>query len=73
MASSKIPQTLYDGFALDGEQLSPKEFTKLCYSLGYFLTPNEVELAFVLIDGDGDGKISREGWCDCYSLPIVIS
>lgn len=37
-----------------------KEFTKLCYEMGYHLTPQQVGAAMLLLDKDSNGVISFE-------------
>ena len=43
----------------DGK-FSKDEFGKICYALGHFLSPAELDAAFLLIDADGSGFIEKD-------------
>lgn len=46
---------------LDGSGLlNAKEFSKVCYDMGLFLEPVEVEAAMHLVDTAKDGYVIRE-------------
>lgn len=69
--SPSVSQILYDRFAAGNAGfLNPDDFGKICYSLGSYLSPNEIAVAFALIDGDGDGQINREG--KAHSHPTLL-
>jgi Ca2+-binding EF-hand superfamily protein len=40
-------------------QIDKQEFQKICYELGHYLSDDELDLAFTLLDSDGSGKIDR--------------
>ncbi|KAJ3387384.1 Calmodulin [Entophlyctis sp. JEL0112] len=51
---------LYDSDA-DGS-ISPAEFRRLCYDMGYFLSDSEIQMDVKILDLDGSGSITFIKW-----------
>ncbi|KAJ3211658.1 hypothetical protein HDU82_005280 [Entophlyctis luteolus] len=49
---------LYDSDA-DGS-ISPAEFRRLCYDMGYFLSDSEIQMDVKILDLDGSGSITYD-------------
>ncbi|KAL6050478.1 Calmodulin [Balamuthia mandrillaris] len=56
-----ISKLVFDKYDADGSgEISASELKEMAYDLGYFLTDEEAEIAFKLIDEDGNGGITYE-------------
>ncbi|KAJ3268726.1 hypothetical protein HDV01_002330 [Terramyces sp. JEL0728] len=52
---------IFDKFDRDGSgKINNKEFKHLCFSMGYNLTDQEVDINMKLLDLSGDGQIERK-------------
>eukprot|EP01088_Endostelium_zonatum_P004755 TRINITY_DN16084_c0_g1_i1.p1 TRINITY_DN16084_c0_g1~~TRINITY_DN16084_c0_g1_i1.p1 ORF type:complete len:186 (+),score=52.65 TRINITY_DN16084_c0_g1_i1:45-560(+) len=54
-----LSRRIFDKYDKDQSgNIDAKDFGSLCYDLGYFLSPQEVQVAVNMIDQNGDGKIN---------------
>ncbi|KAI9202551.1 uncharacterized protein BJ171DRAFT_600816 [Polychytrium aggregatum] len=58
-SANSTTQAMFNKYDIDGSgAISTKEFRKLCYDLGYYLSDLELEMDLKLLDANGDGEIS---------------
>jgi len=56
-----LSEIVFDKYDTDKSgQIDAKEFQNLCYSLGYALTQQELDLGVKLLDSDGSGQIGKD-------------
>jgi hypothetical protein len=58
---SVIFNKIFKKYDVDGDgKINKMEFGKICYELGHYFSPDELEIAFGLVDSDGSGVIEKE-------------
>jgi hypothetical protein len=60
-SSHATPRDLFNKYDVDRSgAISIKEFRRLCYDMGYFLSDAELGMDVKMLDVDGDGEISYD-------------